>query len=295
MAERAAGRAGSVAAAGKGVGGRGRRRLMLAAGGLLIVSLAVAWLVARRPADHPASGLAAPPLQAGGIPCRRDTLAHVHDPTRLVVVGRCSTVSGIVRHAHYEPRYGNRQLLVAVDSSYRRFLLPENHGLLTVEVIPTDEITVRIPRAGQHASFHGAFVFNKNQRAVELHPVWRIDIAGEETSSAPARGAGPTFAMRVDAPPTVTVGELVAVAVRTELVSQGQRRPAPEAHVFLELSSPSGKGLQWAAAATNSLGEATIHLVALQAPGRLTLTLYANDLQLRRQVITRLPLEVRRR
>jgi hypothetical protein len=295
MAEPAAGGAGSVTAAGRGVGGRGRRPLILAAAGLLIVTAAAAWLLARPPADRPATGLSAPPLQAGGIPCRRDTMAHVHDPTRLVVIARCSTVSGLVRHVHYEPRYGNRQLLVAVDPSYRRFLLPENHGLLTVEVIPTDEITVRIPRAGQHASFHGAFVLNKNQRAIELHPVWRIDVAGEETSSAPARGAGPTFSMSVRGPPTVTVGELVAVAVRTELVSHARRRPAPGAHVFLELSSPSGKGLQWAAAATNSLGEATIHLVALQAPGRLTLTLYANDLQLRRQVITRLPLEVRRR
>ncbi|HEX8860226.1 MAG TPA: hypothetical protein VGC06_14265 [Actinomycetes bacterium] len=221
-------------------------------------------------------------------------MAHVHDPTRFVLVARCSTVSGTVRHVHYEPRYGNRQLLVTVDPSYRRFLLPENHGLLTVEVIPTDEISVRIPRVGQHASFHGAFVFNKNQRAIELHPAWRIDVAAPDTSGMPRSGPGPTFSVRAHVPPTVAVGELVTVAVRTELVWQGRRRAAPEAHLFVELSSPSGKGLQWAAAATNSLGEATIHLVALQAPGRLTLTLYANDLQLRRQVTTRLPLEVRR-
>ena len=64
--------------------------------------------------------------------------------------------------------------------------------------------------------------------------------------------------------------------------------------MFLELSSPSGKGVQWAAASTNSLGDATIHLVALQAPGQFTLTLYANNLQLGRQVITKLSLKVRR-
>ncbi len=171
---------------------------------------------------------------------------------------------------------------------------PHGRGLLTVEIIPTDETTVRIPTVGQHASFHGAFVFNKNQRAIELHPAWRIDVAGPDKPGAPRSGPSPTFSVSAHAPPEVAVGELVAVSVRTELVWQGRRRRAPGAHVFLELSSPSGKGLQWAAAATNSLGEATIHLVALQAPARLTLTLYANDLELGRQVITRLPLEVRR-
>jgi hypothetical protein len=263
------------------------------AAGLLIAAVAAALLLAQQP-TRPHAELAAPALEAGTVPCRQDPMAHVHDPTSLVVVGRCSTVTGTVRHVHYEPRYGNQRLLVAVDPAYQRFLLPENHRLMTVEVIPTDETTVNIPRAGQHASFHGAFVFDKNQQAVGLHPTWRIDVAGGGSPGAPRTGPSPTFTVTAHAPRAVVMGGQVAVSIRTERVWQGRRRPAAGAHVFLELVSPSGKGVQWAAASTNPLGDATIHLVALRAPARFTLTLYTNDLQLRRQVITRLPLEVRR-
>lgn len=268
-------------------------RLILLAAGLLITVMAAASLLAQE-ATSPHAELAAPALQAGTIPCRQDPMAHVHDPTSLVVVARCSTVTGTVRHIRYEPRYGSQHLLVAVDPAYQRFLLPENHGLITVEVIPTDETTVHMPRVGQHASFHGAFVFNKNQQAVELHPTWRIDVSGAGSAEAPRPGPSPTFTVTAHAPRVVVMGGQVAVSVRTERVWQGRRQPAAGAHVFLELVAPSGKGVQWAAASTNPLGDATIHLVALRAPAQFTLTLYTNDPQLRRQVITRLPLEVRR-
>jgi hypothetical protein len=268
-------------------------RLILAAAGLLIAVAAAAYLLPHQ-ATRPHAELAAPALQAGTVPCRQEPMAHVHDPTSLVVVARCSTVTGTVRHIRYEPRYGSQNLLVAVDPAYQRFLLPENHGLITVVVIPTDETTVRIPRVGQQASFHGAFVFNKNQRAVELHPTWRIDVSGAGSPEVPRTGPSPTFTVTAHAPQMVVMGGQVAVSVRTERVWQGRRQPAGGAHVFLELVAPSGKGVQWAAASTNPLGDATIHLVALRAPGRFTLMLYTNDLKLRRQVITRLPLEVRR-
>jgi hypothetical protein len=294
MDEQVVRRAGTAAPAWRGVSRRRTGQLILVAAGLLIATVAAAAFVRAQQTTRPHAALAAPALQAGAVTCRQDPMAHVHDPTSLVVVARCSTVSGTVRHVHYEPRYGNQHLLVAPDPAYQRFLLPENHGLITVEVIPTDETTVRIPRAGQHASFHGAFVFNKNQQAVELHPTWRIDVPGAGSPGAPRTGPSPTFTVTAHAPQAVVMGGQVAVSVRTERVWQGRRRPAAGAHVFLELVAPSGKGVQWAAASTNPLGDATIHLVALRAPARFTLTLYSNDLQFGRQVITRLPLEVRR-
>jgi hypothetical protein len=271
----------------------GARRLTLAAAGLLIVILVAVALLAR-PAVRPRAAPAAPAFQAGAIPCRQDPMAHVHDPTRLVLLARCSTVSGTVRHVQYEPRYGDQLLLVAVDPSYHRFLPPENEGLLLVDLIPTDEISVRIPRAGKHASFHGAFVFNKNRRAVELYPAWRIDVAALGGSRTPRTGRRGSFSVTVHAPPAVAVGGPVAISVHASRMQQGQRRPESNAHLFLEVVSASGKAVQWAAASTSSLGDATIHLVVLQAPGRFTLTLYANDLKLGRQIITKLPLRVRR-
>jgi hypothetical protein len=294
MAERATRPARSALPIGRATRRLSARRLILAAAGLLIVIL-VAVLLLARPAVRPRAALAAPAFQAGTVPCRQDPMAHVHDPTRLVLVGRCSTVSGTVRHVHYEPRYGDQLLLVAVDLSYQRFLPSGNEGLLMVDVIPTDETSVRIPRVGQHASFHGAFVFNKNRRAVELYPAWRIDAVASGGSGKPRTEPRGSFSVTAHAPPAVAVGGPVAVSVHTARMRQGQRRPASKAHLFLEVIAASGKAVQWAAASTNSLGDATIHLVVLQAPGQFTLTLYANDLKLGRQVITKLSLKVRRR
>jgi len=282
-----------LGARGRGVGGRGRR-VLAAAGLLAIAAAAAAWLLLARPGARPSPGLAAPPLRGAAVPCRRDPTAHVHDPTRLVLVGRCSTVGGTVREVHYEPRYGNQRLLVTVDPPYLRFLPPANRGVLTVEVLPPDETSVRIPRVGQHAWFHGAFVFDKNQRAIELHPAWRIDVTGAAPPAAPPRGSGPRFLARAHAPAAVAVGDTMAVLVRANLLWRGRQRPAPGAHVFVELTSPRGRGVQWAAATTNSAGDATVHLVALQAPGQFTLTLWANHPELGRQVITTLPLKVLR-
>ncbi len=297
MGERAAGRPRSRTAVWRGIRRPSARRLSLMAAGLLVaVVAAVAVVVLGRPGSEPRAALAAPPRQSGAIPCRQDVMAHVHDPTRLVVVARCSTVSGTVKHVHYEERYGGQRLLVAVDPSYQRFLLPENKGVLTAEVIPTDETTVRIPKAGQHATFSGAFVFDRNERSVELHPVWRIDVSGGLGSGPRTSKASPgeRFSVTVHAPPAVPSGGQVAVSVHAELIGRSIRHPSSQVHLFLEVISPKGKSVQWVAASTNALGDATIHLVALQAPGRSTLMLYANNLKLGQQVIVKLPLKVRR-
>src|SRR5215218_7443461 len=78
------------------------RRLLMAATLLVVGSLAAIAVAGHlrggrggTPASAPAAS--APPWRAGVAPCRRNPMAHVHDPSRLVVLANCSTVSGTVK------------------------------------------------------------------------------------------------------------------------------------------------------------------------------------------------------
>jgi len=202
-------------------------------------------------------------------------MAHVHDPSRLVVLANCSTVSGTVKRVRpYDPIDGNSRLFVAVDPSYRRFLAPSNRGLLVVEVIPTDFLGVAIPAVDAHATFYGAWVLAKNElRQAEMHPTWRIDSTTGPTAPKVHRQA-PRLSVQVIAPDTVPVGGGMNVLVRVNEAA-GRARPLSEVHLFLEVTSAEGVGMRWAAASTNSLGAAKVYLLALDVPGVLTLSVYA--------------------
>src|SRR6266536_584714 len=143
--------------------------------------------------------LTAPPWQEGAAQCRPIPMAHVHDPTRFIVVARCSTASGTVQSVHLNPDDGDLNVLVTLDSAYRPFLTAANEGVMTVSVIPTDQPSVRAPKPGQHATFYGAWVVEKvghGVGAAALHPCWRIDVSGSAaaatSSSADSQSAGPS-------------------------------------------------------------------------------------------------------
>ncbi len=202
-------------------------------------------------------------------------MAHVHDPSRLVVLANCATVSGTVKTVRpYDPIDGNSRLFVAVDRPYRRFLAPSNRGLLVVEVIPTDFLAVAIPAVDTHATFYGAWVLAKNElRQAEMHPTWRIDSTTGATAPKVHRQA-PRLSVQVMAPDMVPVGGGMNVVVRVNEAG-GRRRPVSEVHLFFEVTSAEGVGMRWAAASTNSLGAAKVYLLALDVPGVLTLSVYA--------------------
>jgi hypothetical protein len=202
-------------------------------------------------------------------------MAHVHDPSRLVVLANCSTVSGTVKSVRpYDPIDGNSKLFVAVDRPYRRFLTPSNRGLLVVEVIPTDLLAVDIPAVDAHATFYGAWVLAKNElRQAEMHPAWRIDSTTSPTAPRAHRQA-PRLSVQAMAPDMVPVGGGMNVVVRVNEAG-GRRRPLSEVHLFFEVTSPEGIGVRWAAALTNSLGVAKVYLLALDVPGIFTLSVYA--------------------
>jgi hypothetical protein len=283
-----------------------RRPIAAAATALIILASAAAagaYLGGRGSTAGSAAAPNAPPWRAGVTACRRNPMAHVHDPSSLVVLARCSTVSGTVKKVlEYNPLDGDRELFVAVDQPYERFLRPSNQGLLPVEVIPTDAPSIPLPAIGDHATFYGAWVLDRNRDdSAEIHPAWRIDISARLAASGLPDAArtgrraasGQTLSLQVAAPPSVKLGAGMNVVVVARSGAHGRQRPASQVHLFLEVTSRQGAGVRWAAASTNTLGVARVYLIALNVPGRFTLWVYAE--KDRQSAVATVPFRVKRR
>jgi hypothetical protein len=278
-------------------------------GGRHVLVLSVAVLVAAGAAvglglltDHGVRTAMAPPgggpaWQGGVAPCRQDPMAGVPQPTRFVVVAGCSTVSGTVRQVRRDPVDGELNLQVAPDQAYARFLPPGNRGVLRVAAVPRDLPGLTIPRVGEHATFYGAWVLDRNQHhQAAMHPAWLIQPAGGRAGPTPPAGAATAakrLRVRLVAPPSVPVGGAVDVFVRVESGAGAARRPEPEANLFFEVRAQDGRGVQWKAATTNALGKARVTLVALEQPGSFQLWLYADKQG--RSAVVNVPITVQRR
>ncbi len=241
--------------------------------------------------------LTAPPWQEGAAQCRPIPMAHVHDPTRFIVVARCSTASGTVQSVHLNPDDGDLNVLVTLDSAYRPFLTAANEGVMTVSVIPTDQPSVRAPKPGQHATFYGAWVVEKvghGVGAAALHPCWRIDVSGSAaaatSSSADSQSAGPSpsprpppyvdpnqsLTVKVVAPDSVRLGAPMSVSISVASVLDGAPKPAQSVALYVEVVADQGRLVQWKAASTNGLGVANFKLIAAGPPDEYTLWVYAH-------------------
>ena len=268
--------------------------VLVAAGAAVTVSLV---------GDHGVGTAMAPPAggpawQSGVAPCRQDPMAGVPQPTRFVVVAGCSTVSGTVRQVRRDPVDGELNIQVVPDQAYSRFLPPVNQGQLRAVAVPQDVPGLTVPTVGQHATFYGAWVLDRNQHhQAAMHPVWMIQPTGGRASPAPSGGAvvlgRNRLQVRLVAPPSVPVGGAMDIFVRVESGRGAARRPEPEANLFFEVRAQDGRGVQWKAATTNALGKARVTLVALEQPGDFELWLYADKVG--RWAVMHVPITVQRR
>ena len=279
-------------------------------GGRHVLVVGVAVLVAAGAAvtfnlvgDHGVRTAMAPPAggpawQGGVAPCRQDPMAGVPQPTRFVVVAGCSTVSGTVRQVRRDPVDGELNIQVVPDQAYSRFLPPVNQGQLRAVAVPQDVPGLTVPTVGQHATFYGAWVLDRNQHhQAAMHPVWMIQPTGGRASPAPSGGAvvlgRNRLQVRLVAPPSVPIGGAMDIFVRVESGRGAARRPEPEANLFFEVRAQDGRGVQWKAATTNALGKARVTLVALEQPGAFQLWLYAD--RQGRSAVMHVPITVQRR
>lgn len=204
--------------------------------------------------------------------CLPNTTSHVYRPERLTRVAECVSVSGIARNASYNPYDGDSKIHVEPDPQYRHLLAASNNGLLVVEVIPTDEPKVYLPKVGEHATFYGPMVLDRgHDHWVEIHPCWLIttqEIQGQLTPRS-------TLDVHIDAPEAVAVGQQLRMPVRVESTVSGAREAVSQAHLFIELVSKQGVMLDWAAGSTNTLGNVTLSLASLVRAADYTLNVFA--------------------
>jgi hypothetical protein len=237
---------------------------------LVFAVTALAGLMVAVAASRPDRGTEpAPTWIPTSVACPSYPLAHVSHRERIDVIRRCATVRGTVRRVAYVPHNGNYKLLVAIEHRYRKLLKEGNHGLLPVEIIPTDQRVLVIPKAGQRATFYGSWVHEGAH--VALHPAWAVRIRGKLRT----RETTPTLRLHTDLPRSVALGEPIPVVANVRSATSGRLKPVSQAHLFAELLPARGPAVDWAAASTNTLGFARLSFTALERPGAYRLRLYA--------------------
>jgi hypothetical protein len=259
-----------------------RMQLVITVAVLLVAGAAIGYAL-YGPSGVLRTPMSAPAWRPGDAACRADPLAHVHDPGRLKLVAKCATVSGLVEQVQYKPGDGDWQVTIALDPQYQRFLTAADHGRLPVRVIPADLAHVPLPALGQHATFYGAWVLNRNLNGrAEMHPAWRIvaasaALAGRAPGGPIRSQTGPgRLLLNVTAPPVVTVGAPFTIRVLCTIGPSGRTIHASLVHLFVEITNSGGLGVRWQARSTDMLGKADFRLVALDAPGSFTVHIYAS-------------------
>jgi len=125
--------------------------------------------------------------------CDPTLWAHVWEPSRLIVMDQCRTVTGTVTDMHGNDD-GDFDIRLAVDPQFANMPNAQNaaqlNGHLQLEaicqapIVTTDGMqacgsfrgNVLLPAVGQHISATGTYVLDTNHGWMELHPLTAIRI-----------------------------------------------------------------------------------------------------------------------
>jgi hypothetical protein len=118
---------------------------------------------------------------------------HVYNPTRLKVINKCITVTGVITESHAEAD-GDQHLLLKPDGGNENLLTRKNlknkKGNLVIEAVCINNITekkvgdackgyvnhITIPSVGAHVKVSGSLVLDTHNGWNEIHPVSKIVI-----------------------------------------------------------------------------------------------------------------------
>jgi hypothetical protein len=255
------------------------RKVVVFAAALLAVITLSGFLVLRQ-----LSGRAAPPWLTNVASCRDTPMAHVHDPGRLVVIGKCSTVSGMVKSVRMVSAYDDVKVTIIPDATASSYLRKANHGVVVADIIATDQASVLIPPVDSRITAWGSWVLDKATKTTQLLPTYHVRIdqlhAGSTLltgESSEKRGPAPQRQLRlsVTAPARVPVGGRIDVVITARWLQERLLKPASQIRLFTEMTTKDNIGVRWKATMTHTDGRAVLHLVAIQIPATYTLTVYA--------------------
>ena len=118
---------------------------------------------------------------------------HVYNPSRLKVIDKCITATGVITESHAEPD-GDQHLLLKLDSGQENLLQRKNikskKGNLVIEAVCINNISekkvgdackgyvnhIKLPAVGSHVRVTGSLVLDTHNGWNEIHPISKIEI-----------------------------------------------------------------------------------------------------------------------
>lgn len=118
---------------------------------------------------------------------------YVYDPTRLEVIDKCMTVTGVIEESSADDD-GDQHMLLKLDAGQENLLKKKNiknkTGDLVIEAVCINNITnpkvggtckgyinhVQLPKVGDHIKVSGSYVIDSHNGWAEIHPISKIVI-----------------------------------------------------------------------------------------------------------------------
>jgi hypothetical protein len=123
--------------------------------------------------------------------CNDKLWDFVYNPTRLVVLDKCKTVTGVIVERNADAD-GDEHMLLKLDAGQEKLLKKKNYtkkdGNLVIEAVCINHITrkiakgickgyvnaVKLPNVGDHVRVTGSYVLDSHNGWTEIHPITSI-------------------------------------------------------------------------------------------------------------------------
>ena len=125
--------------------------------------------------------------------CDKEYWKYVYNPSRLKVIDKCKTVTGIIEESSADED-GDQHMLLKLDNGQEDLLTPKNikkkQGNLVIEAVCANKTTlakvgntcngyinkIQIPKPGEHVRVTGSLVNDTHNGWNEIHPITKIEI-----------------------------------------------------------------------------------------------------------------------
>ena len=125
--------------------------------------------------------------------CNPDLWKYVYNPSRLEVIDKCMTVTGVIEESSANDD-GDQHMLLKLDAGQENLLkkknIKEKNGDLVIEAVCLNNITnpkvggackgyvnhVQLPKMGEHVKVTGSYVIDSHNGWAEIHPISKIEL-----------------------------------------------------------------------------------------------------------------------
>ena len=124
--------------------------------------------------------------------CDKHLWNFVWEPSRLEVLDKCKTVTGVIVEKNADPD-GDEHMLLKLDAGQENLLKKKNYskkeGNLVIEAVCINHITrkaalgvcngyvnhVNLPKVGDHVRVTGSYVVDSHNGWAEIHPITKVE------------------------------------------------------------------------------------------------------------------------